>query len=211
MIIETFPVGLLQCNCTILGSEQTREAIVIDPGDEADKVLARLKHHRLNAKYIIATHAHIDHVGGFAELKAATGAPVYLHQSDQFLYDILPLQAQMIGLATPPSTQIDHHLAEGDELGAGEIRIRVHHTPGHTPGSLCFHLPNDEAKLFSGDTLFMRGIGRTDLWGGSFEEIMDSLHGKVMALPDETLVIPGHGPVTTIGAERTGNPWLQRQ
>ncbi|MFN7946039.1 MAG: MBL fold metallo-hydrolase [Blastocatellia bacterium] len=211
MMIETFPVGLLQCNCTILGSEQTREAIVIDPGDEVDKVLARLKAHGLEAKYIIATHAHIDHVGGFSALKAATGAPVYLHQGDQFLYDILPIQAQMIGLATPPSTQIDHYLSQGDELGAGEISIKVHHTPGHTPGSLCFHLPHDEAKLFSGDTLFMRGIGRTDLWGGSFEEIMDSLHRRVMALPDETIVIPGHGPATTIGDERAHNPWLQRQ
>lgn len=211
MIIETFPVGLLQCNCTILGSAQTREAIVIDPGDEVQKVLARLKAHGLEAKYIIATHAHIDHVGGFSELKAATGAPVYLHRSDQFLYDILPIQAQMIGLATPPATQIDHHLDEGDELGTGDIRLKVHHTPGHTPGSLCFHLPNDEAKLFSGDTLFMRGIGRTDLWGGSFEQIMDSLHHRVLALPDETVVIPGHGPATTIGDERAHNPWLQRQ
>ncbi|HWQ32124.1 MAG TPA: MBL fold metallo-hydrolase [Blastocatellia bacterium] len=211
MIIETFPVGLLQCNCTILGSAQTREAIVIDPGDEVQKILARLKAHRLEAKYIIATHAHIDHVGGFSELRAATGAPVYLHEGDQFLYDILPIQAQMIGLATPPSTQIDHYLSQGDELGAGEIRIKVHHTPGHTPGSLCFHLPDNEAKLFSGDTLFMRGIGRTDLWGGSFEQIMDSLHHRVLALPDETVVIPGHGPITTIGDERAHNPWLQRQ
>lgn len=211
MIIETFPVGLLQCNCTILGSGQTREAIVIDPGDEVEKVLARLQKNNLTAKYIIATHAHLDHVGGFSALKAATGAPVYLHQGDQFLYDILPMQAQMLGLAPPPATEIDHYLGQGDELGTGEIRLKVHHTPGHTPGSLCFHLPDDEAKLFSGDTLFMRGIGRTDLWGGSFAEIMDSLHGKVMQLPDETLVIPGHGPTTTIGAERSSNPWLQRQ
>ncbi len=211
MIIETFPVGLLQCNCTILGSAQTREAIVIDPGDEIDKVLARLKKHSLAVKYIIATHAHIDHVGGFSELKAATGAPVYLHQGDLPLYEILPVQAQMLGIAAPPATEIDHQLAQGDELGIGEIKIKVHHTPGHTPGSICFHLPDDEARLFSGDTLFMRGIGRTDLWGGSFEQIMDSLHRKVMALPDETVVVPGHGPATTIGYERANNPWLQRQ
>ncbi len=210
MIVETFPVGLLQCNCTILGSEQTREAVVIDPGDEADKVLARLRKHNLEAKYIIATHAHIDHVGGFSELKAATGAPVCLHQGDLFLYDILPIQAQLLGITAPAATAIDHHLDQGDELGIGEIRVKVFHTPGHTPGSLCFHAPGDEAKLFSGDTLFMRGIGRTDLWGGSFEEIMESLRRKVMALPDDTIVIPGHGPQTTIGDEKAFNPWLQK-
>jgi glyoxylase-like metal-dependent hydrolase (beta-lactamase superfamily II) len=211
MIVETFPVGLLQCNCTILGSEQTREAIVIDPGDEAQLVLDRLRHHRLTARHIIATHGHIDHVGGLKELKEATGAPVYLHRGDLFLYQALPMQAALIGVAAPPATEIDEHLDEGDELGAGEIKITVHHTPGHTPGSLCFYTPADGARLFAGDTLFMGSIGRTDLWGGSFEEIMHSLYSKVITLPEETVVIPGHGPVTTIGREKRSNPFLQRR
>ncbi len=210
MIIETFPVGLLQCNCTILGSEQTREAIVIDPGDEVARVLERLRRHQLEVKHIIATHGHIDHVGGLKELKDATGAPVYLHRGDLFLYQALPMQAMLLGTTAPPATEIDQYLEEGDELGVGEIKIKVFHTPGHTPGSLCFHTPNGEARLFAGDTLFMGSIGRTDLWGGSFEEIMDSLHSKVVTLPDETLVIPGHGPATTIGREKHFNPFLQR-
>jgi hydroxyacylglutathione hydrolase len=210
MILETFPVGLLQCNCTILGSEQTREAIVIDPGDDVAEVLDRLRRHHLTAKYIIATHGHIDHVGGFKELKDATGAPVYLHRGDLFLYQALPMQAAMIGLTAPPATEIDAHLDEGDELGAGEIKLQVFHTPGHTPGSLCFHAPAGEARLFAGDTLFMGSIGRTDLWGGSFEEIMASLRGKVVTLPEETIVVPGHGPATTIGREKRFNPFLQR-
>jgi hydroxyacylglutathione hydrolase len=209
MIVETFPVGLLQCNCTILGSEQTGEAIVIDPGDEAALVVERLGRRRLTAKHIIATHGHIDHVGGFKELKEATGAPVYLHRGDLFLYGALPMQAALLGLAPPPATEIDAHLDEGDELEVGEIRLGVHHTPGHTPGSLCFHAPGAEGRLFAGDTLFLGSIGRTDLWGGSFEEIMDSLRGKVMTLPDATLVIPGHGPATTIGREKRLNPFLQ--
>jgi glyoxylase-like metal-dependent hydrolase (beta-lactamase superfamily II) len=209
MIIETFPVGLLQCNCTILGSEQTREAIVIDPGDSVPEVIARLRRRNLEAKHIIATHGHIDHVGGLKELKEATGAPVYLHRGDLFLYQALPMQAALIGLAAPPATEIDAHLDEGDELGAGEIKLAVFHTPGHTPGSLCFHAPGYEGRLFAGDTLFMGSIGRTDLWGGSFEEIMHSLRSKVVTLPDETIVIPGHGPATTIGREKLFNPFLQ--
>jgi glyoxylase-like metal-dependent hydrolase (beta-lactamase superfamily II) len=214
MIIETFPVGLLQCNCTLLGAEQSREAIIIDPGDEVEKILARLANHHLTLKAIIATHAHIDHVGGFSELRKATGAPVCLHRSDLFLYEMLPVQAQMLGLTAPPAADIDQFLEEGDELGTGEIKINILHTPGHTPGSLCFHTPGKTAgtaRLFAGDTLFMRGIGRTDLWGGSFEQIMESLHSRVMALPDDTAVIPGHGPQTTIGYERAFNPWLQQQ
>ena len=202
MIVETFPVGILQCNCTILGSEQTREAIVIDPGDDIPFVLSRLKSHGLTPKYVIATHGHIDHVGGFSELKEGTGAPVYLHKDDLFLYQALEMQAQMVGIPTPVETLIDGHLDEGDEIGMGEIKLRVVHTPGHTPGSICFHSDEGDAHLFAGDTLFMGSIGRTDLWGGSLDQIMDSLRGKLVTLPDETIVIPGHGPATTIGREK---------
>jgi len=207
MIVETFPVGLLQCNCTILGSEQTREAIIIDPGDDVPAIVDRLKKHRLTAKYIIATHGHIDHVGGFKAIKEATAAPVYLHEQDLFLYQALPMQAQLLGIATPPATEIDERLDQGDELGCGEVKVKVYHTPGHTPGSICFH--QNDATLFAGDTLFLGSIGRTDLWGGSFDEIMDSLKGKLMTLPEETVVIPGHGPSTTIGQEKRFNPFLR--
>ena len=209
MIIETFPVGLLQCNCTMLGSEQTREAVIIDPGDDVPRIVSRLAHHKLTARYIIATHGHIDHVGGFKELKEATGAPVYLHEGDLFLYNALAMQAQLLGITPPSSTEVDARMDDGDEIGAGEIKLRVHHTPGHTPGSICFYSAGDDARLYAGDTLFMGSIGRTDLWGGSFEEIMDSLRNKVITLPDETVVIPGHGPATTIGREKRFNPFLQ--
>ncbi len=208
MIIESFPVGFLQCNCTILGSEQTREAIVIDPGDEIDVVLARLKKNNLTAKYIIATHAHIDHVGGFKALKDATGAPVYLHRGDVFLYEALPMQAKLLGIIEPPATEIDAYLEQGDELGTGELKLEVLHTPGHTPGSICFHTP-DNSRLYAGDTLFLGSIGRTDLWGGNYEQIIHSLKTRIVTLPDETIVVPGHGPNTTIGRERRLNPFLQ--
>ena len=209
MIIETFPVGLLQCNCTIIGSDQTREAVIIDPGDDVPRIVSRLAHHKLTARYIIATHGHIDHVGGFKELKEATGAPVYLHEGDLFLYNALAMQAQLLGITPPSSTEVDARMVDGDEIGAGEVKLRVHHTPGHTPGSICFYSAGDDARLYAGDTLFMGSIGRTDLWGGSFEEIMDSLRNKVITLPDETVVIPGHGPATTIGREKRFNPFLQ--
>lgn len=208
MIIESFPVGMLQCNCVILGSEQTREAIVIDPGDEIEKVVSRLEKHGLTAKYIVATHAHIDHVGGFKAIKEQTGAPLYLHKGDLFLYEALPMQAQMLGLTAPPITEIDAWLDHGDQLGTGEVKLDIIHTPGHTPGSLCFHTAS-EAHLYAGDTLFMGSIGRTDLWGGSFEQIMESLQRRVINLPDETIVIPGHGPKTTIGREKIYNPFLR--
>jgi hydroxyacylglutathione hydrolase len=211
MIVETFPVGKLQCNCTILGSEQTGEAIIIDPGDDIPFILSRLEHHGLKAKYAIATHGHIDHVGGFHELKQASSAPVYIHASDVFLYEALEMQAHMIGVTTPEATAIDGHLNDGDEIGTGEVKLRVVHTPGHTPGSICFHSDDDsEPCLFAGDTLFMGSIGRTDLWGGSYEQIMDSLRGRLVTLPDETVVIPGHGPATSIGREKRFNPFLQR-
>ncbi len=210
MIVETFPVGILQCNCTILGSEQTREAIVIDPGDDIPFVVSRLEHHGLTVKHVIATHGHIDHVGGFNDLKESTGAPVLLHKDDLFLYQALEMQARLVGIATPIETVIDGHLEEGDEIGTGEIKLRVVHTPGHTPGSICFHSDVDEACLFAGDTLFMGSIGRTDLWGGSLDQIMESLREKLVTLPDETIVVPGHGPTTTIGREKRLNPFLQR-
>jgi hydroxyacylglutathione hydrolase len=250
----TIPVGFLQCNCSIIGDPVTREALVVDPGDEVTRILDLLGRHRLTVKAIVSTHAHIDHVGGLSKLHQYTGAPVLMHRDDLPLYQAMEMQASFLGVLPPELTDIDQLLKEGDILRWGSFEAHVIHTPGHTPGSVSLYLPHDAGKvtvaeeaetmavpeegekeesrreesgseeggseeggniilpapqLFSGDTLFAGSIGRTDLWGGSMEQIMDSLRSKLMHLPDETVVYPGHGPVTTIGDERHLNPFLQ--
>jgi hydroxyacylglutathione hydrolase len=211
----TIPVGMLQCNCTIIGDPLTGEALVVDPGDEVERILALLGRHKLTVKAIVSTHAHIDHVGGLAKLHQFTGAPVLMHHEDLPLYQGMDVQAAFLGVRAPELTAVDHLLKEGDSLRWGAFEAKVIHTPGHTPGSVCLYLPNQESnlvlptpKLFAGDTLFAGSIGRTDLWGGSMDQIMDSLRGKLMELPDDTIVHPGHGAATTIGEERQSNPFL---
>ena len=172
MIIETFPVGLLQCNCTILGDEQTRDAIVIDPGDDPEEILARLAKHNLNAKQIVCTHTHIDHVGAIQDLQDRLGTPAAIHKADLFLFDKLDVQAQWIGIPVPKRGAIDRFVEDGDAVACQGVEVGVIHTPGHTPGSTTFHLRGDRNILFTGDTLFMQSIGRTDLWGGSHQEII---------------------------------------
>ena len=209
MIHEILPVGPLQCNCSIVGDETTREAMVIDPGDEIDQILALLKKHNLQVKQIVITHAHIDHVGGAMKLRAATGAPILLNQNDYALLKMLDVQAAWLGMKSPGRVDIDRTVGQADIVKAGSLEGQVIHTPGHTEGSICIYFPL-ENTLIAGDTLFAGSIGRTDLPGGSFEKIMGSLHNQVLALPDETVVIPGHGPATTIGEERETNPFLQK-
>ena len=209
MIHEILPVGPLQCNCSIIGDETTREAMVIDPGDDIADVLAIISKHNLQVKQIVITHAHIDHVGGAMKLRAATGAPILLNYNDYTLLKMLDLQAAWIGMASPGKVEIDHSIAESDKVQAGSLVATVLHTPGHTEGSICLYFPL-ENKLIAGDTLFAGSIGRTDLPGGSFDKIIDSLQTKLLALPDETVVVPGHGPKTTIGKERDSNPFLRK-
>jgi hydroxyacylglutathione hydrolase len=260
LIHEIIPVGMLQCNCSILGDPVTREAIVVDPGDDVERVLQILADNQLKVRAIVSTHTHIDHVGGLAGLRRATGAPVLIHEADLELYRHLDVQAQFLGTPTPESTKIEDFVKEGDTLRWGDYSARVIHTPGHTPGSISLYIEKGGGKgadaarsflerqtpglatasvqaslqadleghsqhahshghpggvdggpsrLIAGDTLFQGSIGRTDLWGGSMNDILRSLREKLMKLPDETIVFPGHGETTTIGEEREHNPYLK--
>jgi glyoxylase-like metal-dependent hydrolase (beta-lactamase superfamily II) len=207
VIHKIFPVGPLLCNCSIIGDETTHEAMVIDPGDNIEDIVAIIDQHKLQVKQIVITHAHIDHVGGAMKLRARTGAPILLNQNDYALLKMLDVQASWLGMKSPGKVEIEADLTHDQILRAGSLAANVLHTPGHTEGSVCLYFPA-EKLLIAGDTLFARSIGRTDLPGGSYAKIMRSLHDSVLTLPDETAVIPGHGPVTTIGEEREENPFL---
>ncbi len=208
MIHEILPVGALQCNCSIFGDEASRDAVVIDPGDNIDQILAILERHQLRVKAIVITHAHIDHIGGAQKLKAATGAPVYMNANDQELYNHLDVQAGWLGMETPQQTEIDVDAREGGRIALGPAEFQILETPGHTQGSISLLIPA-ENKLIAGDTLFLDSIGRTDLPGGNPRQILRSIHDKLLPLDDKVVVIPGHGPNTTIGRERRRNPFLQ--
>jgi hydroxyacylglutathione hydrolase len=208
MIHEILPVGPLQCNCSVIGDETTREGMVIDPGDDITDVLALVQKHNLQVRQIVITHAHIDHVGGAMKLREVTGAPILLNQNDYALLKMLDVQAAWLGMRSPGAVEIDRSIGDADKVEAGPLLANVIHTPGHTEGSICLYFPVQQ-KLIAGDTLFAGSIGRTDLPGGSFDKIMRSLHERVLALPDDTVVVPGHGPLTTIGDERQSNPFLK--
>jgi hydroxyacylglutathione hydrolase len=208
MILETFPVGPLRCNCTILGDEVTREGVVVDPGDNIPEILSRLHKHGLTLRQIVITHAHIDHVGGAVLLKKATGAPVFLNQHDLGLLGAMEIQAGWIGVPTPEVASPDASADDGLTVGLASLRGVVIHTPGHTPGSICLLFPQQHL-LLAGDTLFAGSIGRTDLPGGDGAQILRSLRDRLMVLPEPTRVLPGHGPETTIGEEKQSNPFLQ--
>ena len=209
MIMDTFTVGMLQCNCTILAADDSNDAIVVDPGDEAEQILERLEQHGLELRQIICTHAHIDHVGAIHELQRRTGAAASIHEHDLFLFDDLDMQASWLGMPAPEKGHIERFLTDGDMVSCPDLELEVVHTPGHTPGSLTFHLEDDRPILFTGDTLFQNSIGRTDLPGGSMPDILKSIESRLMTYEDETLVIPGHGPYTTIGREKADNPFLR--
>ena len=209
MIVESFPVGALSCNATILGDEKTGEAIVIDGGDGRNDVLKRLAAHGLRARYLVHTHAHFDHIADVGGLRERTGASALLHPADLPIYHAQPALVRAFGFSMPEPVRLDGDLLDGDRLVVGSVALEVLHTPGHTPGSVSFALANgNDATIFSGDTLFAGSIGRWDLGGTSMEDIVDSIARKLLVFADGTLVVPGHGPSTTIGAERRSNPYL---
>ena len=208
MIRETFPVGLLQCNCTILGDEQSREAIVVDPGYDIPRILATLAAQRLTVRQIVVTHAHIDHIGGAAQLKRLTRAPVLFHQADLPVLGMMEMQAAWIGVPTPEKVALDQSADDGLSAGIPGLEAEIIHTPGHTPGSLCLYFPKQEL-LLAGDTLFAGSVGRPDLPGGDPRALLRSIHTRLLPLPENTLVVPGHGEDTTLGQESETNPFLQ--
>lgn len=210
MIVEHFPVGALACTCTILGDPESGEAIVIDGGDDVDHILDRLRVNGLRASYLVHSHAHFDHIGAFADLRDRTGARGLLHPGDLPLYRALAGQYEAFGMGEAPRVvDLDADLVDGECITAGAIELSVHHTPGHTPGSSCFVYEHAGATtILSGDTLFRGAIGRWDIGGTSMEDIVASIREKLLPYDDATSVIPGHGPATTIGRERTTNPYL---
>ena len=212
MIVETFPVGMLACNCTILGDTASGEAIVIDGGDDVDAIASRLDAHGLRPRYLVHTHAHFDHIGALGSLRERCGGAGLLHAADRPLYANLAQQFRWVGLpgALEP-VALDGDLTDGDELQAGPLRLRTIHTPGHTPGSTSFAFDHaGGTTLFTGDTLFRGGVGRWDLGGTSLEDIVASIRTKLFVYPDDARVVCGHGPATTIGTERATNPFLVR-
>jgi glyoxylase-like metal-dependent hydrolase (beta-lactamase superfamily II) len=209
MIFETFPVGPLQCNCIILGDEAAGEAIVIDPGDDITRIHRRINELGMKVRQILITHGHIDHVGGALKLKRLTGAPILLNENDLPQLNMMEMQAAWVGVPTPEVASPDDNLTDGMTVGLVACPAQVIHTPGHTQGSVCLHfVPLN--LLIAGDTLFAGSIGRTDLPGGDGRQIIQSIESRLLALPDDTRVIPGHGPSTTIGTERESNPFLKR-
>ena len=209
MIHEILPVGMLQCNCSILGDETSHEAIVVDPGDDIPRIMAILNRHHLTVKQILITHAHIDHIAGAARLKQLTGAPILYNPRDLPLVKMMDVQAGWLGMPTPEVHSPDDTLEDGRVIAISGLSGNILHTPGHTQGSVCLHLP-DRELLLAGDTLFAGSVGRTDLPGGDGPTLIRSIREKLLPLSDATVVIPGHGPKTTIGEERESNPFLKQ-
>ena len=212
LLVEVFPAGPLQCNCSIVGCTETKEAIVVDPGGDVDKIIARLDKHGFKVKYLVHTHAHFDHILGTRGMHEKTGAEICLHKEDQELYANLGMQCERFGFEFDEPLPVGKYIEDEQRLDFGQHSTSVLHTPGHTPGSVCFNVSSDAKRdapiLFSGDTLFQRSIGRTDLWGGDFDAIIASIKNRLFTLEGETRVIPGHGPASDIWSEKNKNPFF---
>ena len=206
MIIEKLEVGPIMANCFIIGCERSKEAMVVDPGDDADRILMALAKKELKVKYLVNTHGHFDHVGGNKRMKEATGAPIAIHSGDEPMLTELSRSAAMFGLSAENSPPADTLLNDGDEISFGDLSFKVIHTPGHSPGGICLYTPG---HLFAGDTLFAGSIGRTDLPGGNYDTLISSIKSKLLSLPEDTVVHTGHGPETSIANEKRMNPFLR--
>jgi glyoxylase-like metal-dependent hydrolase (beta-lactamase superfamily II) len=208
---ETFAAGALQCNCTVLACGDTKEAVIVDPGGETQRIAEIVAQYDLTVKAIIHTHAHLDHIYCTRDVKEAHGGDVCLHQGDKFLYDGFAMQAAMFGWKVQPTTPVERWIEHGDRIAMGRRELAVVHTPGHTPGSVCFALddPDQGRLLFAGDTLFRRSIGRTDLPGGDSKQLIASIKERLYTRDLDTVVIPGHGPTTKLGDEARANPFVR--
>lgn len=205
MIVECLTVGPLMENCYILGDEKSKKSAVIDPGDEPERIVEKLKKKRLNCEYILLTHAHVDHVSGIKGVVEATGARVYIHKNDAFMLKAAPVQALAFGMKPFMPPKIEKYLEDGEVIEFGDLKVKIIHTPGHSSGGICFLVEN---CIFVGDTIFQGSIGRTDLPGGNYNELINSVETKIWTLPDDTIIYPGHGPETTVGYEKKYNPFF---
>ncbi len=208
LIRKNLTVGPLQCNCVILACEETREAIVIDPGDEPSKIIQALEKDQLKVKYLLHTHAHFDHIGGTKGVKEKVQGTICLHKDDEMIYNMLPMQGQMFGMRMDSPHPVEHFLEDEERIQFGKHSLQVIHTPGHSPGGVCFKMEGNESWLFSGDSLFEQSIGRTDLWGADHGTLIHSIKSRLFTLSDETKVFPGHGNPTRIFEEKRSNPFL---
>ncbi|MBN1480598.1 MBL fold metallo-hydrolase [candidate division KSB1 bacterium] len=206
MNIESIIVGPIQVNCFIITCPVSNQSAIVDPGDDAENILKTIRSKSLDLKYILLTHGHFDHIGAVSEVKSATGAEIFMHKADTFLVQGAALQAQAFGLPAPDTFVIDSFIDDGDNISVGEFNASVLTTPGHSPGGVCFKFEND---IFAGDTLFYGGIGRTDLPGGDYRQLIASIKNKLFVLPDSMRVFCGHGPSTTIRREKKYNPFIQ--
>ncbi|HWO24404.1 MAG TPA: MBL fold metallo-hydrolase [Kofleriaceae bacterium] len=211
LLRETFPAGPLQCNCTILACGDTKDAIVIDPGGELPRIAEIVAQYDLTVRAIVHTHAHLDHIFGTRDVKEHHGGTICLHRGDTFLYDGIAMQAAMFGWKVRDAMPVERWLEDGDRVELGKRELSVIHTPGHTPGSVCFEIadPDHGRVLFAGDTLFRRSVGRTDLPGGDSATLRRSIQERLYTRDLDTLVIPGHGPTTKLGDEARGNPFVR--
>lgn len=205
MILNKITAGPLAVNCYIIVCEATGAGAVIDPGDEAPVILNHIKQQRIDVKLILLTHGHVDHLAHLSRIKKELGAEFLMHQDDVFLLKGLFAQALMFGLPNPGNPKPDRFVSDGDEIALGRLKIKVLHTPGHSPGSVTYFVDN---KLFVGDLIFAGSIGRTDLPGGDYQKLIRSVESKIFTLPDDTIIYPGHGPETTVGQEKSTNPFF---